>query len=295
MNFLLIYDDRSAEAKSAARLLDYSLKSTGHYTIFLRRELISPASYAFDFDRAKQKFTDLFNDISFTEADMMLVFGGDGSILNAVQMSTSFGFPVMGFNYGRLGYLSNRFEGDVCKFFDAFLAEYQPLSNTFTESRHGLICEVFCKDAKYKVFALNEFSFIAADQGRILDYRLLVNSKKIQDTRSDSLIIASATGSTAYALSAGGPIMSPYVAGMICVPLAPHAIVGRPLVVSEKDFIELDFTFYEVRQAARVVCDGNVLDIGDIKKVKVCSSVEETLLLRYKQPDFYSQVSSVFF
>ena len=131
MNFLLVYDEKSAQAYSAALSIDTSLKCSGHATTFVPRDLIVPSSYEYDFEKAKQAFNQHFQDINFAEVDMMLVFGGDGSILKAVQLSTAFDIPVMGFNYGRLGYLSNRFDGDVYDFFEEFLADYQQNPSDF--------------------------------------------------------------------------------------------------------------------------------------------------------------------
>lgn len=157
------------------------------------------------------------------EADLLLVLGGDGSVLRAVRMMSS-QVPVLGINQGHVGFLTD-LERDTL---DTCLPELlsSPLK---IDSRMRLSITCNGRDCGS---ALNEAVIVTARPAKILEFNVSVNGKIIDSFRSDGLIISTPTGSTAYAMSAGGPIVDPAVEAMLLVPMSPYMLSSRPYLLN---------------------------------------------------------------
>ena len=145
-------------------------------------------------------------------------------------------------------------------------------------------------------FALNEAAVTRGANGRIIDFSLSISDVPIADMRGDGLVVATATGSTAYALSVGGPLVAPGFNGLIAVPIAPHSLRARAMLTSENDVVEMDLSQNAAGREATLFIDGDMAKLpSPIKHMYVRRGVEPTTLLRYKGENFYEYASSAFF
>lgn len=158
--------------------------------------------------------------------DIAIVIGGDGTLLNAAKFYSQYKVPVLGLNTGRLGYLSQSEINDFEQVLDAILA------NKFEkEERLMLQAE--------DLFALNDFVIKGCNPSRTSKFYLEINDECVCNYVADGLIISTPTGSTAYGLSAGGPILHPTIEALTIVPICPHTLNARPLVVPANEKITI--------------------------------------------------------
>jgi NAD+ kinase len=167
--------------------------------------------------------------------DIAAVLGGDGTMLHALSRLGKFEKPVAGINIGTLGFLTSC-KDDELDVFAAAIAE-----GRFTTSVRTLLnAVVHCEGKPPESFiALNEITLARGDTGRLVSLRALVNGELLNDYRADGLIVATPTGSTAYSLSAGGPLIGPDAAVFVITPICPHSLSQRSLVLSNDSVVEL--------------------------------------------------------
>lgn len=194
------------------------------------------------------------------DAALFITVGGDGTLLRAARVATELGVPVLGINAGRLGFLTELDLGD-------------PRIAALPELVEGglLIDERTALEAEYEghtFFALNDVVVRKGDVSRIVPFGLRLDSEHIADIPADGICIATPTGSTAYFLSAGGSIISPLVDAFGIVPLLPHTLFSRPLIVPGSSLIQIHCDS-EIAHA-HLECDGDVLaEIGPNTHVNV--------------------------
>lgn len=164
---------------------------------------------------------------SKTKVDLVLVLGGDGTILHLIRKMKSFNTKIFGINIGHLGFLSESAPMNL----EAVLN--QILSGDYSiDKRSMLIADIIRNKKIVKSFhSLNEVVFSQASLARLIRLKTRVNNKKLTTYHADGLIISTATGSTAYNLSAGGPILHPSLDAFILTPLAPHSFTQKPIVL----------------------------------------------------------------
>ncbi len=169
------------------------------------------------------------------QADIAIVLGGDGTMLNAARQLARYRVPLVGINQGRLGFMTDIARSDTLSCMDDLLeGRFVP------ENRMLLDAEVL-RDGQKIVsnLALNDVVVDKGAIGRMIEFELFIDGEFIYNLRSDGLIVATPTGSTAYSLSANGPILHPQVAGIALVPLCPHALSNRPILVGDRNEIEI--------------------------------------------------------
>ena len=197
-------------------------------------------------------------------ADLAIVLGGDGTMLNAARQLASFGVPLVGVNQGRLGFLTDIARDDMLTCLNDLLS-----GRFASESRMLLSAEVW-RDGQSiaRNLALNDVVVDKGAIGRLIEFELFIDREFIYSLRSDGLIVSTPTGSTAYSLSADGPILHPQVAGIALVPLCPHSLTNRPILVGDSNEIEIRI----VRATdSRVHFDGQVtfdLRPGDLVRIR---------------------------
>jgi NAD+ kinase len=163
------------------------------------------------------------------------------------------------------------------------------------EAYAGAADEACASDTFDNLFALNEVVVRGAN-GRILDLSLDISDNHIADMRGDGMIVASATGSTAYSLSAGGPLVAPGFAGLIAVPLAPHTLLSRAIMTSENDVVRIDVKEGAHDAGGAVFIDGDKLaPARPVRSIYVARGSVPTKLLRTTDGAFYERVSREFF
>lgn len=190
-----------------------------------------------------------------SRAQLGIVIGGDGSLLYAARLVAEAGIPLLGINRGRLGFLTDVMPDDMVASIDA------ALQGRCTEDRRPLLEARIVSPHRTatRQLALNDVVLSKWDTGRILDFETSIDGHFLNSHGGDGLVVASATGSTAYALSCGGPIVAPDLDVMVMVPICPHTLSDRPLVVSRHSRIAI--TLHDrAGTRAQVTCDGVVCD-----------------------------------
>ena len=221
-------------------------------------------------------------------ADLGIVVGGDGSILGVSRDLAGSGVPVVGVNRGSLGFLAAIAPGDIEEKFE------QILSGDYSIEDHFLLeAQVFRDDVLVSSStALNDVVVNPSSMSRMMEFDLLVNEEFVYNQRSDGIIVASPTGSTAYSLSAGGPIMHPKLDAVVVVPMFPHTLTSRPLVVSGDSTVMVRI-IDAAEGAPQLSCDSQInlpLEVGDV--VKVGKSEEPLNLLYPAGHSFYESCRS---
>ncbi len=173
-------------------------------------------------------------DVENFSADIALSVGGDGTFLRTASIISQLNIPILGINTGRLGFLAETNEHDLEQTLaEIFSGEYSVEKRMLLEvvSENGLIDD--------NRFALNEIAILKQDSAAMLTIHAEINGEYLNSYQSDGLIVATPTGSTAYSLSVGGPILAPGTESMILAPIAPHSLNVRPLVVSDTSQLRL--------------------------------------------------------
>ena len=184
-----------------------------------------------------------------TEANLAIVLGGDGTMLHASRRLAGFGVPLVGVNQGRLGFMTDIARSEMVDGIAGLLD-----GKYVSERRFLLEADVLREGRRiHHTRALNDIVVNKGELGRMIELEVKVDDELIYVLRADGLIIATPTGSTAYALSANGPILHPAVPGIAVVPLSPHALTNRPITIS--DASRIDITLLQPHEA-RVHFDG---------------------------------------
>ena len=188
-------------------------------------------------------------------AQLGIVIGGDGSLLYAARLVAEAGLPLLGISRGRLGFLTDVMPQDMVASLDAALqgrcrVDKRPLLEARIVSPHR---------QPPRQLALNDVVLSKWETGRILDFETSIDGGFLNSHGGDGLVVASATGSTAYALSCGGPIVAPDLDVLVMVPICPHTLSDRPIVVSRHSRIAVTL-LERVGTRAQVTCDGVVCD-----------------------------------
>ena len=215
--------------------------------------------------------------------------GGDGTFLSAARALGFAPVPLLGFNYGDLGFLSGNPSRDELDLVVSALAGELPV-----ERRSTLDARICALDgSELSITALNEVAYTRGASGHVVEYTLGINGTPVARLRADGLVVSTATGSTAYALSAGGPIISPGYTGLVAVPLAPHALGSRAIVTAPSDVVEVAMGGRNIEEAS-VFVDGLALDVRGVSSITVTRGERELLLVQGGD-DFFKSVSQVFF
>ena len=186
-------------------------------------------------------------------ADLVVAIGGDGTLLHAARNVAARDVPLVGINRGRLGFLTDVSPEHMLEALDAILG-----GKYLAERRLMLAATVAEHAAGGALFALNDIVLQKGDTGRLLDFTTDVDNTYVNTHRGDGLIVATPTGSTAYALSCGGPIIQPNVDALVMVPICPHTLSDRPLVLPSTSTIRVTLDNAGGSEA-HVVCDGEPL------------------------------------
>lgn len=214
-------------AADALRELATFLEARGHRVVFesdTARELGCPPAQSMTPDEIG------------AQAQLAIVVGGDGTMIGIARRLAPFRVPLIGVNQGRLGFMT-----DIA--YDSMLPVIADMldGNRVSEHRSLLEGTVYREgSATFHGFAFNDVVVSRGSGSGMVELRVTVDGHFMYNQRSDGLIVATPTGSTAYALSAGGPILQPQIGGIVMVPIAPHALSNRPIVLSDSGVIEIE-------------------------------------------------------
>jgi NAD+ kinase len=257
---------------------------------------VTVARVAIVFHDGKPEAERLFQDIesflgdrdiavSQEQPDLVLSLGGDGTMLRAAQLAHSVDAPLLGVNLGTLGYLTEVEAHEARNALDAIIA-----GNYQLEERMMLDCEITGGEPERYV-GLNEVLVERSSQHRLIRLGVRIGGESLAAFNADGIIVATPTGSTAYALSAGGPIVSPRAECLIVVPVAAHMIFSRPFVLAPDEIVEI--TLEASDQKASMSLDGaGGCDITPGASVVVKRHRRPLRLIRLAGPGFLERLRS---
>ncbi len=193
------------------------------------------------------------------KADLIIAIGGDGTLLYAASLVAGHDLPLLGINRGRLGFLTDVSPNSMLEDVDSVIA------GRYSQDRRSLLAARLERDGAptVRALALNDIVVNKWETGRMLDFETSINGRFVNSHGGDGMVIATATGSTAYALSCGGPIVEPDLDVWVLAPISPHTLSDRPIVVRAGSKIQLHLSD-RVDSRAQVTCDGAA--IGDLRQ-----------------------------
>ena len=225
-------------------------------------------------------------DEAYRSVDAVVVLGGDGTILESSRRSAPYGIPVLGLNLGRLGYMAELEMSEINELAHMVAGEYT------LERRSMLNIELINSEGEVRQseYALNDAVLSNGSISRVVDLELYEGGVHIANYRSDGMIIATPTGSTAYSLSAGGAIIDPRLNCLCVTPICPHSLYARPMVFPDSACIEIKNVCPREKTLFLTV-DGRVnyeISIGE--RVRISRSPLFTTFIRIKDCSFYSRL-----
>ncbi len=252
-------------------------------------EIYIPESYRDRIMRARQhraEFSYKPLDEIYQNSDLVVGIGGDGVMLEAARRATPAGIPILGINMGRIGYMTELEMTELDLLDNIFKGDY------YLDERAMLRVEIRSSKGnnKFSAYALNEAVVANGTTARIIDLELLDNGRLVSEYRADGLVVSTPTGSTAYSLSAGGPIIDPKLSCFCVTPICPHSLIARPLIFPDSATLEVKNTCVR-EKVLHLTIDGRAtfdLYLGDT--VVITKSALKAKLLRIKNDDFYFKI-----
>lgn len=224
---------------------------------------------------------------ALSRADLLLVLGGDGTMLRWSRIAAPHGAPMLGVNFGRYGFITEVTpEGAIDTVSKVLSGDYH------ISERVALETEVLrCGQSVYRQYALNEVVISKGPLSRMVSLRTYVNEKYLVTYRADGIIVSSPTGSTAYSLSAGGPVVHPDVSVLIITPICPHTLNERSLVVPDSESVRIIGEAHESGAVATLTIDGQMgehLECEDV--VVVRKAAFKAKLVQTEPQSFYDKL-----
>jgi NAD+ kinase len=221
-------------------------------------------------------------------ADLVIAIGGDGTLLYAARLVAHRGVPLIGINRGRLGFLTDVLPQDMLASVDAALeGRCERDERALLEARL-----IGANGISAQALALNDVVVQKWETGRMLDFETWIDGANVNSHGGDGLVVASSTGSTAYALSCGGPIVVPHLDALVVAPICPHTLSDRPIVVSSRSIIAVKL-IDRPDTRAEVTCDG--VPLGELlpgDRLEVHPTPRKITLLHPDKFEYYRLLRS---
>jgi len=229
-------------------------------------------------DYKNDLLTSLSHEEFSSKADLVIVFGGDGTLLGSARRYLKFNIPILGINMGTVGFLTD------IKIEDFEIVIKDIIDGNCKIEERNLVSATFNNTT---VYGLNEIVIHSGAYTQLMRYRLSVNEKVVYEQRSDGLIIATPTGSTAYALSAGGPIIHPELDVWTILPMLPQSISSRPFVISSNEEVKVNLLRGPL-ESAKICADGQE-DISTpyLEDIKISKMKDKLRLVHPLDNDFF--------
>jgi NAD+ kinase len=246
--------------------------------------------------RGRRVFVDLASHVQFgatpverrpecdlaRQAELIVAVGGDGTMLHAARLAAPHGVPVLGVNRGRLGFLADIGTGDMRDRVDEIL------DGRYVQDRRAMLSATVSSNGETREgHGLNDVVLQKWQTGRMLDFETWIDGRYVNTHGGDGLVVATATGSTALALSCGGPILYPELDAVVLAPICPHTLSDRPIVVRSSSTIEVRLLERPDTQG-QVTCDG--ISLGELRpgdKLVVRPAETSVTLLHPPDHDYY--------
>ncbi|MGZ3583369.1 MAG: NAD(+)/NADH kinase [Ktedonobacterales bacterium] len=262
----VIYRERSMEAAMLAQRLAHQLGDRGHEVWWAERhELVRI-------------------DNLLTKTNLALVLGGDGTILSVARLCAPLRIPILGINFGRVGFLTELEPDEVEEKIPLYLD-----GDYWIDERTMLHAEVEIDGAAHEFIALNDIALVRGAEPRVIHIEIALDGYAYNTTTADGVVVSTATGSTAYNLAAGGPILHPQVRSSVITPVAPHLAADRSLILEPNTAITLRLT--DDSTAAVLSADGQInRDIPPGTQVTIRGNRHVTRFLRRRSPTYFYRI-----
>jgi NAD+ kinase len=272
-NVALVGNDRDARVAESMLILAAHLHSRG-------RKVFAESESTVDFGATRVELRPAAKLAA--EANLMVAIGGDGTMLHAARLASPHSVPVLGVNRGRLGFLADIGPLDVRDRLDEIL------EGRFVQDRRAMLTAVLSgASGSLTGQALNDVVLQKWQTGRTLDFETWIDDRYVNTHRADGLVVATATGSTAYALSCGGPILYPELDALVLAPICPHTLSDRPIVIRSTSRVEIRLRERPETQA-QVICDG--VSLGELAlggKLAIEPAASSVTLLHPQDHDYF--------
>jgi NAD+ kinase len=221
-------------------------------------------------------------------ADLIIAVGGDGTMLYAAELGRERGVPLLGINRGRLGFLADVTPDEMLHSLDRILDGHYE-----RESRLLLSARILAADGSVRVATgLNDVVLQRRETGRMVDFETRIANRYVNTHSGDGLIVATPTGSTAYALSCGGPIIEPALDAVVVVPVCPHTLSDRPIVIPANQEIEVRL-LPQADSKAEITVDGQTLgDLNPDDRLLIAEAEKRITLIHPPGYDYYEILRS---
>ncbi|MBQ9228659.1 MAG: NAD(+)/NADH kinase [Eubacterium sp.] len=214
--------------------------------------------------------------------DLIIAVGGDGTTLNIAKQAALYGLETLGINAGRLGFMSGLERNEL-----SLLSEL--VNGCYTVDERMMLCARICEAGKpdREYHALNDAVITRGDWARLIDISVLCDGRAVTDTRADGLIVSTPTGSTAYTMAAGGPVVSPDNACFIVTPICPHSLMNRSIIFPADKELEV-CVGSDKNNGSYISIDGNEsIPISVNSKIVISKSRYTAKLIKLKPDNFY--------
>ncbi|WP_341765303.1 NAD(+) kinase [Candidatus Providencia siddallii] len=219
--------------------------------------------------------------------DLIIVIGGDGSMISAARFFSNYNIKIIGINCGKLGFLTDLDFNNV-------LQQLSYVLNGFYIEEKRFLLEVKIINSNrnfFKNIVINEIVLHSGEIADMIDFEVYINEKFAFSQRSDGLIVATPTGSTAYSLSAGGPILTPDLEAIVLLPMFPHTLSSRPLIINNDSVIRLKFLSSKINY--KISCDTQItLSVRDEEEVVIKRSNKFFNLIHPLEYDYFNTLNT---
>ena len=237
------------------------------------------------------KSVDVGSEVSYfssqnpPEVDFLLCFGGDGTLISGVRIFSDPSVPVLGVHLGGLGFLAQITP-------EVLIDKLESIKNNEFKIQDRLVLSAKISGNEESYYAVNDFVVQNETSFRVTSLSLFIDNKHVSDYKSDGIIISTPTGSTAYSLSSGGPIVQPDVFSIVITPIAPHSLTSRPLVLPSN--VEVEFRFNEESENdLKLISDGqNIINFTKGSTVKLSQANHHLKFITFKDYNYYETLKN---
>lgn len=226
----------------------------------------------------------LTTDCAIEKSDIVIAAGGDGTIIRVAKQAAFKGKPILGINFGRLGFTSGLEKEDLFKLRRLVVGEYN------IQSKIMLMIEVIKGDTRLKYYAINDAVISRGELSKTIDLDILVQDTEVCSYRSDGIIFATPMGSTGYSLSAGGPIVDPEMRCILMTPICPHSMFARPSIFNANTKLKVKVSARESVGAFLTIDGDKVVEIESSDFIEISVSDYSVEMITFDQRCFYKRI-----
>ena len=219
------------------------------------------------------------------EVDFLLCLGGDGTLISGVRIFSDPSVPVLGVHLGGLGFLAQITP-------EVLIDKLEAVKNNEFKIQDRLVLSAKISDNNNSFYAVNEFVVQNETSFRVTSLSLFIDNQHVSDYKSDGIIISTPTGSTAYSLSSGGPIIQPDVFSIIVTPIAPHSLTSRPLVLPPDVEVEFRFNADSEKNLNLIVDGQNIIKFTSQSTVKLSQAKHHLKFITFKDYNYYETLKN---